>query len=171
MSVFGELVELYTQAAVLQLQRVPVTKGEVTVHNLQVTIAPLIAFNNQGSRKADFEQKVVMQLTESGIANLAIGLLGFKNAIAIEGSRHGENAKVLYLNVNENGTTNINISCSLKGQGASTNSRKTQSITFKNAERYPLVRIAVSQLAKNNTDHEQSYADTLNLLKACIMRP
>ncbi|RYU64277.1 hypothetical protein [Aliivibrio finisterrensis] len=169
MSTFGEITELYTKTAVLQLQRVPITKGDVVTHNLQVTIAPLLSYENNNSKKADFSQKVVMQLSEAGISNLAIGLLGFKKAVSIEGSRHGDSAKVLYLNVNENATTNINISSSSKGQGS--NSRQTQSITFQNTERYPLVRITVSQLAKNNLDHEQSYADTLNLLKACIMRP
>ncbi|WP_390241034.1 hypothetical protein [Vibrio sp. R78045] len=168
MSDFGEIVECYTKTAVIQLQRIPKAAKNVVTQNVNVTIAPLM---RQGGslRTADYSQKLTIQLVESDLANFAIALMGLRSSTEIKGSDVGNYSKVLYVNVNEDQTTNIIISFYSKGN--TTNSNVSQSITFKNSERYPLLRLVVTQLTKNSTQYEQTVADTLNLLKASVLRP
>lgn len=166
MADFGELVEHYTNTAVIQIQRIEVSKKQSVKHLCNVTIAPLIRSEN--SRRADFTSKQTMQVDESDMANLAIGIMGLKPKIAIQGTTIGDSSKVLYVNVNQDQTTNIVISTLTNCSG--TNAKLSQSICFKNSERYPFLRLVVTQLTKNSTQYEQTVADTLNLLKASVLR-
>lgn len=166
MADFGELVEHYTNTAVIQIQRIEVNKKQSVKHLCNVTVAPLIRTTD--SRKADFTSKQTMQVDESDMANLAIGIMGLKTNIAIQGTTKGDSSKILYVNANQDQTTNIVISTLTNGGG--TNARFSQSICFKNSERYPFLRLVVTQLTKNSTQYEQTVADTLNLLKASVMR-
>ncbi len=167
MSEFGEIAEHYTNTAVLQLQRIDAKRKSGGAHQLNVTIAPLQT-GSENKRRADFSQKLTMQLTESDMANFAIGLMGLRPNTRIKSSQVGEEAKVVYVNVNDNQTTSVIISVMTRGN--TTNTQLQQSICFENSERYPLLRLVVTQLARNSTQYEQSVADTLNLLKASVLR-
>lgn len=159
---FGELIELYTNTAVIQAQRVPVhiKRHNRLWHLLNVTIAPVVT--NGGARGPDFSNKLTMQLNESNMSLLAAGLMGLRRNVSIEGTRspNSADAKVMYLNNNDDETTNIILS-STNGQYKS-----KQSITFQQQERYPLLRMTASQLTKNSQGFEQTVADTLNIIKA-----
>lgn len=157
---FGELIELYTNTAVIQAQRIPVIKRDKQVHLVNITIAPLI------DRVANFDDKISLQLGESAMAYVCAGLMGLKEKIRVDGTRspNAAESKVLYLNNNMDETTNITLS-SLSGTN-----KNTQSITFKHQERYPLLRIIASQLTKNSVGYEQTIADTLNLIRGSYMR-
>ncbi|ENI4487384.1 hypothetical protein ABXZ88_003256 [Vibrio fluvialis] len=158
---FGELIELYTNTAVIQAQRIPVMKKDRQLHLVNITIAPLV------DRVANFDQKITLQLGESAMAYVAAGLMGLKKNLKVDGTRapNATEAKVLYLNNNDDETTNISLS-SLKGQ----QQKMTRSITFKYQERYPLLRIIASQLTKNSVGYEQTIADTLNLIRGSYMK-
>ncbi|MBF4437564.1 hypothetical protein ERJ77_24375, partial [Vibrio anguillarum] len=73
---FGEIVELYTATAVMQFQRIPVMKKNKKIECLNVTLAPLMD-SGRGNKTANFDKKMVIQLKESGMANLAAALMGF----------------------------------------------------------------------------------------------
>ncbi len=166
MSEFGEIAEHYTNTAVIQLQRIESTRKSGGKYVINVTIAPMQ--KSPSGIKADFTRKLTMQLSESDMANFAIGLMGLRPNTKITSSRVGEEAKVMYINANPDHTTNILISTMTRG--TSTNSQHKQSICFQNTERYPLLRVVVTQLTRNSTQYEQTVADTLNLLKASVMR-
>ncbi|MEI8659325.1 hypothetical protein [Vibrio sp. Hal054] len=163
---FGELIELYTNTAVIQAQRVPVMKQKRRWELINITVAPLIENSSEGTRYPDFSAKIAMQLDESAMAAVCAGLMGLKGNIRVDGTRAptSTEAKVLYLNNNPDSTTNINMAAD-NGRA-----KRTQSITFSYQDRYPLLRLIASQLAKNSLGYEQTIADTLNLIKASYLR-
>ncbi|AZS26509.1 hypothetical protein DYL72_15565 [Vibrio anguillarum] len=149
----------------MQFQRIPVMKKNKKIECLNVTLAPLMD-SGRGNKTANFDKKMVIQLKESGMANLAAALMGFKRNISIHSSGSPENPskKVMYVNLNDDDTTNIIIAESAN------NERKNLSISFKNTERYPLLRLTASQLTLNSTGYNQTITDTLTLIKASVMR-
>ena len=70
--------------------------------------------------------------------------------------------KVAYININPDETMNINMS-------SDGEKKQSLSIVFNQEHRYKLLRLAVTQLAKNSIGYEQSVGDTLNLLKASVI--
>ncbi|WP_281188404.1 hypothetical protein AAIA71_28555 (plasmid) [Vibrio harveyi] len=154
---FGEVVEVYTAKAVLQLQRATRARKIGCLHTIKVTIAPI---ENNG---ANFQKKLVMQLEENQLSTFCQAMMGLLRNVRIDGAKiQGEKAKVAYININNDDTVNINIS-------DSESNRFNQSIVFSPDYRYQLLRLAASQLTKNSKGYEQTIADTLNLLKASVI--
>ncbi|EHD1698846.1 hypothetical protein M2G93_17145 [Vibrio vulnificus] len=155
---YGEVVEVYTTKAVLQLQReVKVRNGTKKLHTIRVTIAPIF----QG--RAHFNDKISMQLEESHLATFCQSMMGLLKNIRIDGAKiAGEKAKVLFININPDETVNLNMSDSESGNLG-------KSIIFSPDHRYVLLRLAASQLTLNSQGYEQTIADTLNLLKASVI--
>jgi len=130
MSEFSEIAEHYTNTALLQLQRIDAKRKSRGGHQLDVTIAPLQT-GSGNKRSADFTQKLTMQLTESDMANFAIGLMGLRPNTRIKSSQVGDEAKVVYVNVNDNQTTSVIISMMTRGN--TINAQLQQSICFENS--------------------------------------
>lgn len=164
---YGEIIEVYSQTAVLQLQRVVVNLHSGQLHTCNITIAPL----SGASPKPDFALKQTMQFSEDNLATFCLGIMGLVTGQPIKGSTRSDSAKVCYVNTNSDGTINVVLSQqSRRTEQSQTNSKASQSIVFNNGSRFKILRLAATQLAQNSSDYELTMADTLNLLKASALR-
>lgn len=161
--VFGEVVEVYTTTALLQLQRQVVQRKQKPLHTVDLTLAPILNGN------IDFTKKLVVRFEEQHLATFCQCLMGLRRKCRFDGKRvKGEAAKVVYVNVNDDDTININ-ACDSDNQRHGDSNRFNQYIVFKPEYRYQLLALAASQLTKNSQGYEQTVGDTLNLLKASAM--
>lgn len=152
---FGEVVEVYSGSAVIQMQRIEVTLGSGLGHYVNVTIAPKI------DGKVNFEQKQVIQLRENSMVNFAMVLMAVKSKSKVIGSKSNNlTSKSMYINANENDTTNIIIYVK------SPLSTQKASIVFYDTERYVLLRVLLTQLAKNSLGYPQSVNDVIAIIKS-----
>lgn len=160
---FGEIAEVYTQKALLQLQRMVVKRANKPLHTVMMTIAPKV------NGKVDFSSKKVINLEEEHLAELCQALMGLKHRVQINGNRKdGGFAKALYINLNQDET--VNVIFSMYSQNSESMGKDSLGITFSPAHRYKLLTIAVSQLTLNSVGYKQTMSETLSLLKASAFK-
>ncbi|MCG9575370.1 hypothetical protein L1D14_03880 [Vibrio tubiashii] len=154
-SPYGEVTEVYTTSAVLQMQRMVIKRSAKMLHTVAITIAPLL------NGKVDFSLKRVIQLEEQQLSLFCQSLMGLKHRTQFKGnSRANGFAKVMYVNINPDETVNV-----IMAEKAESSQQK-QSITFEPAARYQLLTMAVSQLTLNSIGYKQTMSETLSVLKA-----
>ncbi|CCO48433.1 conserved hypothetical protein [Vibrio nigripulchritudo SOn1] len=155
---FGEVVEVYTQDALLQLQRITINRQNKPLFTVNVTLSML-----EDGRPV-FESKKEMRLEEHGLSTLCQALMGLKHQSVIKGNHNkGKYAEAMFININPNETVNIILTSSNhERQGL----EKSYSVTFYPDFRYKLLALAVSQLTLNSKGYSQTISETLSLLKA-----
>ena len=148
---------MFAHNAELQLQRHVVERKNLVLHTVRMTLAPRV------NMKTNFSVKMIMDLEEHQLSGLCLSLMGLIQHNCIDGVKGvGLNNKVAYININPDETMNINMS-------SDGEKKQSLSIVFNQEHRYKLLRLAVTQLAKNSIGYEQSVGDTLNLLKASVI--
>ncbi|MGD8116896.1 hypothetical protein [Vibrio sp. TRT 29B02] len=157
-SPFGEVVEVYTQDAVLQLQRITINRKNKPLHTVIVTLSKLL------DGKPNYSNKKEMRLEEHGLTALCQALMGLKHKASIKGNtENGKYAEAMFININTNETMNIILSSENHSRRGL---EKSYSVTFYPEYRYKLLAIAVSQLTLNSQGYKQSVSETLSILKA-----
>lgn len=162
---FGEVVEVYTQKAILQLQRITLRRNNKPLHTVSMTIAPM----NNGS--VNYSLKKVINLEEDQLSEMCQALMGLKHKVTMNGKRKGQDlAKVVYINLNPDET--VNVIFSMFAQDESHRSKRNDSlgITFSPSHRYKLLTVAASQLTLNSEGYKQTISETLSLLKASAFK-
>ncbi len=157
-SPFGEVVEVYTQDAVLQFQRITIKRKNKPLHTINVTLSKLI------NGKPNYSNKKEMRLEEHGLSVLCQALMGLKHNVTIKGNtENGKYAEAMFININTNETVNMILSSQNHSrQGL----EKSYSVTFYPEYRYKLLAITASQLTLNSQGYKQTISETLSLLKA-----
>ncbi|MDN3661169.1 hypothetical protein [Vibrio agarivorans] len=154
---YGEVVQVFSHNAQLQLQRHVVQRKSEVLHTVRITLAP------RQHSQTDFSKKIIMDLEEHQLSTLCLSLMGLIKNNKIDGVKgEGRNNKIAYININPDETININIS-------NDTGKRQSLSIVFGQEHRYKLLRLAVTQLTKNSVGYKQTVGDTLNILKASVI--